>query len=102
MAEILKPKVAASGIVDLAGMLIAKRVVDGVSLPYLGNNNVVAGVGKLAVGGLLHGKGGRIGHIATGGIILDGVDDLVGVAMGMFGGKMGGGGGANAAVNPGL
>jgi hypothetical protein len=69
-------------------------------MPVVGNNNLISGVAKLAIGGLMHGKGGRIGNMATGGIILDGADDLVGVAMGMFGGKIGGGG-SQQAVNPG-
>jgi hypothetical protein len=100
MTDLLNPKMQATGIVDLAGMLIVKRVVDGFAMPIVGNNNLISGVAKLAVGGLLHGKGGRIGHIATGGIILDGADDLVGVALGMFGGKFGGGGSQQVA-NPG-
>lgn len=101
MTEILNPKVEATGIWDLAGMLIAKRVVDGVAMPVVGNNNVISGIAKLGIGAFAHGKGGRLGHVATGGIILDGTDDLVGVAMGMIGGKLGGAGGQQA-VNPGL
>ncbi len=93
MTEVLNPKVEATGIWDLLGMLIAKRVVDGVGLPVVGNNNIISGIAKLGIGAFLHGKGGRVGQIFTGGLILDGGDDLVGVGLGMFGGKLGGGGG---------
>ena len=103
MTDILKPKVQATGIIDLAGMLIVKRVVDGVALPVVGNNNIISGVAKLGIGGFLHGKGGRIGHVVTGGVILDGVDDIAGYVMGMVGGRFGGAGGsATGQVNPGL
>jgi hypothetical protein len=104
MAEtlnVLNPKVEAVGLIDLAGMLIVKRVVDAAAVPVVGNNNIFSGLSKIAIGGLLHGKGGRLGHIATGGVVLDGVDDLAGVFMSKIGI---GGGGSNQtqAVNPGL
>lgn len=101
MAEILNPKVQATGLIDIAGMLVVKRMVDGFSMPIVGNNNLISAVAKLAIGGIAHGKGGRIGNVVTGGIVLDGVDDLAGIVMGKSG--MGGAGGAQAtAVNPGL
>lgn len=90
LKSIEKPSVNAVGLFDLAGMLILKRVVDVAGVPIVGNNNIVSGVAKLAVGGLLHGKGGRIGHVVTGGIVLDGVDDLAGIVMGkIWGGSSG-------------
>lgn len=86
MVELLKsvtnPSVSGVGLIDLAGMLVVKRIVDAGAVPVVGNNNLVSGIAKLAIGGLLHGKGGRIGHIVTGGTVLDGVDDIVGVIMG--------------------
>ncbi len=105
MAELLKsitsPQVQGTGLIDLAGMLIVKRVVDAVTMPYVGNNNLISGIAKTAIGGVFHGKGGRIGHIVTGGIVLDGVDDFAGVVMGKL--NIGrGSAGATAAVNPGL
>jgi len=105
MAEILKsvtnPQVSGSGLIDIAGMLVVKRLVDAVSMPYIGNNNLVSAVAKTALGGVFHGKGGRIGHIVTGGVVLDGVDDLAGVVMGKL--NIGRGAAAQtAAVNPGL
>lgn len=91
LKSIEKPAVHAVGLVDLAGMLVVKRVVDVASMPVVGNNNLVSGVAKLAVGGLLHGKGDRIGHVVTGGIVLDGIDDLAGVVIGkVFGGSQNG------------
>ena len=100
MAEILKPKVEATGILDIVGMLAAKRIIDGVALPVVGNNNLMSAVAKLGVGAMTYGKGGRLGKVATGGLILDGADDVASMVMARIGGV--GNGGQVAAVNPGL
>lgn len=101
MAEILKPKVEATGILDIVGMLAAKRVIDGFALPVVGNNNLMSAVAKLGIGAMTHGKGGRIGNIVTGGVILDGADDVASMVMARIGGN-GLSGGTETAVNPGL
>jgi hypothetical protein len=106
MAELLssvtKPSIQATGLIDLAGMLIVKRVVDAGAVPIVGNNNLMSGAAKLLIGGILHGKGGRIGNVLTGGVVLDGVDDIAGVVMQKIMPSGAGGAGQQTAVNPGL
>jgi hypothetical protein len=85
LTEILNAKVASTGVLDLAGMVVVATVANNIPLPVVGSKNIVSGIAKLIVGGLMHGKGGKIGHIGTGGLILAGTTDLVNVVMAVTG-----------------
>jgi hypothetical protein len=98
--SVAKPEVHATGLIDLGGMLLVKRIVDRAAVPVVGNNNLMSGIIKLGIGGIGHHMTtNRALHVVTGGIVLDGMDDLVGVVAGKIWG--GGGQGQTAAVNPG-
>lgn len=92
MANILNPKVQASGLMDVALMGISKSVGERALAPVIGNGTVTSGAMKLVAGGLLQGKG-KMGNIVGSGFVIDGVEDIVNSFMG----GMGGGGSAAAA-----
>ncbi|MDD5614881.1 MAG: hypothetical protein PHH85_01615 [Candidatus Methanoperedens sp.] len=85
MTEVLNAKVENTGVLDLAGMVLVATVANNVPLPVIGSKNVISGVVKLIAGGMLHGKGGKLGKIGTGGLILGGTTDIVNVVMAMTG-----------------
>jgi len=87
--EILKPKVAASGLVDVVGMGIAKQVTERMLTPFVGNATVKSAVIKGVLGGLMYGKAGKVGNMVAGGMVIDAAEDAAVVLLGMFGG-MGG------------
>ena len=57
MADVLKPKVQASGLVDIALLGISKRVTERMLTPIVGNANPQSGIVKLVGGSLIQGRG---------------------------------------------
>lgn len=92
MANILNPKVQASGLMDVALMGISKSVGERALAPIIGNGTLSSGAMKLVAGGLVQGRG-KMGNIVGSGFVIDGVEDIVNSFMG------GMGGGSNAAAS---
>lgn len=86
MTKILQPKVKASGFVDLIAMGIVKQLEERILTPYIGNATLQSGAIKGIAGGLLSGKGGRLGNIISGALGVDAGEDLGIALMGMVGG----------------
>ncbi|MGP8323466.1 MAG: hypothetical protein ACT6FG_05690 [Methanosarcinaceae archaeon] len=86
MANILKPKVQASGLMDVALMGISKSVGERALAPIIGNGTLSSGAMKLVAGGLVQGSG-KMGNIVGSGFVIDGVEDIVNSFMGGMGGS---------------
>ena len=79
---ILKPKVEASGIMEVIGLGVSKSVTERGFAPVIGNATVKSGAIKLVTGGLVYGLSGKmnlgkLGHIVSSGIIVDGIEDVI-------------------------
>lgn len=74
--EILKPKVQESGLVDVFAMGISKSVTEAALAPIIGNGTVKSGIIKLVGGSVLHGRNKYMNYVA-GGLVVDGVEDVV-------------------------
>lgn len=90
MGDILKPKVQASGLMDVAMLGLSKSATERILTPIIGNATISSGAMKLFAGGVIQGRG-KIGQAVGGGLVIDGVEDLV---TAVLGGKMGGDAGA--------
>jgi hypothetical protein len=90
LTEIMNPKVEASGWMDLIAIGLVKQVEERVTSPYIGNATIASGVIKGVAGGLIHGKAGRIGNIASGAFLVDAGEDIGLALLGMVGGGIGG------------
>lgn len=82
MSKILEPKVEASGLMDVVALGVAKSATERLSAPIIGNASVKSGVIKLAAGGVIGGKGGKVGKAISGGFIVDGIEDVVSAILG--------------------
>jgi len=94
MVEILKPKVEASGLLDVALLGVSKKETETALAPMVGNGTLKSGAVKLVAGGILQGQAGKIGKTIGGGLVVDGVEDLLvalmsGVGFGGLGGATG-------------
>jgi len=87
MAKILEPKVEASGLVDMAMLGVSKIVTERLAAPIVGNATLKSGAVKMVAGGLISGKGGSVGKAISGGLLVDGIEDLVGSLIGVAGGS---------------
>lgn len=85
MANILNPKVKATGLADVALMGISKSVGERALAPIIGNGTLSSGAMKLVAGGLVQGRG-KMGNIVGSGFVIDGVEDIVNSFMGGIGG----------------
>lgn len=85
MTDILKPKVEASGIVDLLLIGVSKQVTEKLAIPVVGNGTPVSALAKGLAGGVLHGKGGKIGHYVSSGLLIDAAEDGAVSVMNMLG-----------------
>jgi hypothetical protein len=90
MPEILHPKIQYSGLADLVGVGVVKQFEEKLTSPIIGNGTLTSGAIKLIGGGLLHGKGGRLGNIASSAILVDAGEDLAIGLMSLLGGGLGG------------
>lgn len=77
MANVLQPKVEASGLMDVMALGIAKSSTERLLTPIVGNASIKSGAVKLIGGGLIGSKGGKIGKAVSGGLIVDGIEDIV-------------------------
>lgn len=82
MGKILEPKVEASGLLDVVALGLAKTTTERLSAPIIGNATVKSGAIKLVAGGVIGGKGGKIGKAVSGGLIVDGIEDMVSAILG--------------------
>lgn len=89
MADILNPKIQASGLIDVFAIGVSKQVTERISAPYIGNGTITSGLIKGVVGGIAYGKGGRIGNIIASGLIIDAAEDVAVSLLGKFGGSGG-------------
>lgn len=91
--ELLKPKVEASGLVDVALLGLSKSLTERALAPYIGDATLKSGAIKLVGGSALHsmGVGGKIGKIIGGGMVVDGMEDVI---VSFLGGGIGLGAGA--------
>lgn len=85
MAEVLNPKVEASGLADVAMLGLSKAVTERVLTPVVGNATIQSGAMKLIGGAVIGGKGGKLGKAVSGGLIVDGIEDIVTAVLGNSG-----------------
>lgn len=80
MAEktVLSPKVHATGLMDIGLLGVSKKVTEGILTPVIGNASTKSGVVKILGGALINGlKGGKLTNIVGGGLVIDGVEDVI-------------------------
>jgi glycine cleavage system aminomethyltransferase T len=85
MVNILKPKVNASGFVDLIAIGAAKQLEERFTSGIIGNGTLTSGIIKGIACAMIDGKGGRIGHIVSGAFGVDAGEDIAIALMGMVG-----------------
>ena len=89
---ILKPKVNASGLTDVVFLGVSKHVTERLMTPIVGNGTLQSGLTKGVLGGVVGSMGfGKIGTAISGGMIVDGIEDIIFALMG--GGAESNGGG---------
>lgn len=93
MAKLMTPKVEASGFVDLIAIGAAKHLEERFTQPIIGNGTIVSGLIKGVVGGIIDGKGGKIGKYISGAFAVDAGEDIAVSLLGMVGMNGGGIGG---------
>ena len=71
------PKVHASGVFDVLGIALSKQITERLATPVVGNGNLKSGVSKLVTGVLGYDRAGKIGNIITGGLVIDGAEDVI-------------------------
>jgi hypothetical protein len=86
--KILSPKVEAVGFLDIALLGLSKSGTEQLLTPIVGNGTYMSGALKLLGGGLIQGRG-KVPQIIGGGLVIDGVDDIVGAFLGGAGMKQG-------------
>jgi len=82
MGNIMNPKVEASGLTDVIALGLAKSTTERLLTPMIGNGSIKSGVIKTIGGALIGGKGGKIGKAVSGGLIVDGIEDVVSSVLG--------------------
>ena len=88
--EVLNPKVSYSGLFDVVGVGVVKQFEERLTSPLIGNGTLMSGGIKLVIGAIAHGKGGRLGNIASSALLVDAGEDLAVGLLGMLGGIGGG------------
>jgi len=79
------PSATPGGMIDVAGMVAVKTVVEGMTAPYLGNDTLNSAAVKLiAAMAIDKFVGGKYGRIVAGGMVFDGAEDALG-ALGISG-----------------
>ena len=86
--KILSPKIKAVGFLDIALLGLSKAGTEQLLTPIVGNGTYISGALKLLGGGLIQGRG-KIPQIIGGGLVIDGVDDVVTAFLGGAGMKQG-------------
>lgn len=91
------PEASPGGMIDVAGMVAVKTVIEAISAPYMGNDSLkAAGIKLVAAMAIDKFVGGKYGRILAGGMVFDGAEDalaatgLADLASGI-GTKLGGG-----------
>lgn len=74
--NILAPKVEAHGFVDLIAIGAIKQIEEQLTAPIIGNGTLVSGLIKGVIGGIIDGKGGKIGHYISGAFGVDAGEDI--------------------------
>jgi len=92
--KILQPKVEASGFFDLIAIGVVKNFEERLTQPYIGNGTLMSGAIKGVIGGIIDGKGGKLGKYVSGALGVDAGEDLAIGLLGMAGGAVGGAGAA--------
>ncbi len=75
MGKILEPKVEISGTVDMLITGVAKQILEKLAKPIVGDATPVSAVAKGIVGGVIHGKGGKLGQYASNALLIDAGED---------------------------
>lgn len=80
---ILKPKVNASGLTDVVFLGVSKHLTERLMAPVVGNGTFQSGLTKGVLGGVVGSMGfGKIGTAVSGGMIVDGIEDIIVALMG--------------------
>jgi len=87
MAELLGVKAKATGIVDFVGAGVVKSFTEPMMAQFVGDGNIVSGTVKGVAAGLITGKGGRLGNIATLAMGVDAGEDIAQGLMNMLSGN---------------
>jgi len=84
---ILKPKVQASGLIDVLGMAAVKQVEERITSPFIGNATIKSGLIKLIGGGVGYSVLGhnRIANVVTSAVVFDGAEDIMAAVLGGMG-----------------
>ena len=85
--QVLNPKVEMTGLFDLIGVGIVKQFEEKITSPVIGNGTLVSGGIKLIGGAVLHGKGGRLGNVASSALLVDAGEDISVGLMALAGGS---------------
>ena len=92
---IKEPKVAASGLMDVAMLGLSKSVTERLLTPVVGNATLTSGAAKLIGGGVVQSMlKGKMGAALGGGMVVDGIEDIV---TSVLGGSVGGNSGDSGA-----
>ena len=97
--NILTPKVEAHGFIDLVAIGAVKQIEERLTSPYIGNGTIMSGLIKGVAGGVLDGKGGKLGKYVSGAFAVDAGEDIAMALMGMVPGIGGLTGGAAASAD---
>lgn len=81
-AEVLKPKVQASGLGEVVALGISKKITEIALAPIVGNGSIKSALVKGVAGGVLHGRAGKVGNIVAGGLVVDAIEDAVQALLG--------------------
>lgn len=80
--EIMTPAVHASGFTDVLMLGASKSISERLLAPVIGNATIKSGGIKLFTGAVIGGKGGKLGRAFSGGLVVDGVEDIVSALIG--------------------
>lgn len=86
-----EPKVQATGLVEVAMLGLSKTVTERLLTPVIGNASIQSGAIKMIGGGVVQGMlKGKMGTAIGGGMVIDGIEDVVSSVLGGGGGDVGG------------
>lgn len=96
MAEILTPKVHASGLGEVVALGLSKKISEtALAFTPVGNGTVKSAIVKGVIGGVAYGRAGKIGNIIAGGLVIDAVEDAINALVApLIEGALGGSGGS--------
>ena len=85
--QILKPKIEASGILEIVGIGAAKILQEKMTAPYIGNGSIQSALVKGVLGGLAHSyvPAGALRTIVSGAFLVDAGEDAATSLLGISG-----------------